>query len=416
MAAHPDQFWLSGRPLRQVASLGQVSAGTFYVDDAHHRAYLGSNPARHQVRASTIGQALTVDAAGTVVRGIGIRRYAPSVPQLGAVTLQRPSITVDNVEISDMATTGVFVGSDNVTLRDVTVKRSGLLGIGANEAYEIRLIGVNSSGNNVEQFNTAPVSGGVKITRSRGILIQDSEFDRNTGPGIWLDESTYDSRIVGNRVSGNTGHGLSLEISAKSLVAGNLFLRNGGDGIKVNNTSGVQVWNNTLVGTGRSLDLVQDKRVPTSSYARDSRRPFPDPTMTWRLGPVTASNNVLQNTSADCLLCTEDYTHKPSARALGIHANGNIYNRPNVRPSWSVVWSRGSGDPSVYDTLSQFHAATGQEANGRLYDGLSVVNSNGVLAATVLARKASIARPLPSDVAAAVGQPSGSRQLGSWTN
>ena len=35
MAAHPEQLWVDGEALRQVATRDEVTAGTLYVDDPH---------------------------------------------------------------------------------------------------------------------------------------------------------------------------------------------------------------------------------------------------------------------------------------------------------------------------------------------------------------------------------------------
>jgi hypothetical protein len=63
------------------------------------------------------------------------------------------------VTVADNATTGVFVGAARATLRDVTLARNGLLGIGANLADDLRLENVLALENNAEHFNQAPVSG-----------------------------------------------------------------------------------------------------------------------------------------------------------------------------------------------------------------------------------------------------------------
>ena len=63
--------------------------------------------------------------------------------------------------------------------------------------------------------------------------------------------------MVGNRAAG-----VFLEISARGTVANNLITDNGGDGIKINNTSTVTIYNNTVVRNGRALNLVQDTRRP----------------------------------------------------------------------------------------------------------------------------------------------------------
>ncbi len=83
MAAHPDQVWIGGVAQRQVSSLSKLERGTFFVDDRANRLYLGSDPRGRKVRASTLAKALAIRAAGTTVRGIGVRRYAPVGPAHG---------------------------------------------------------------------------------------------------------------------------------------------------------------------------------------------------------------------------------------------------------------------------------------------------------------------------------------------
>ncbi len=155
--------------------------------------------------------------------------------------------------------------------------------------------------NNTEHFNMAPSAGGMKVTRTRGVTITNSDFLSNEGTGLWFDMSCYDMTLVGNKFAGNGRHGLFLEISSLATVVGNIMSGNAGNGLEIDNTSTVQVWNNTLVDNGgNSLYIVQDPRSGTNpnDYGHDPRRPFPDPTMTWLVGPVTLANNVVAASGA----------------------------------------------------------------------------------------------------------------------
>ncbi|MGZ4753634.1 MAG: right-handed parallel beta-helix repeat-containing protein [Acidimicrobiia bacterium] len=415
MAAHPDQIWINGVAQRQVGSLAEVVPGTFFHDEAANQLWLGSDPAGAEVRASDLIRALMIRSDASVVRGLGIRRYAPSVPDMGAVTVERPKVVVENVAITDSATTGLYVASaSDVTLRNLYVARSGMLGFGGSYADNLTIDRVLSENNNSEHFNSAPVSGGAKVTRSRGVVVRDSIFRSNFGPGLWMDESVYDMKIFGNEMRDNSGHGTSLEISAKAVFANNIVTNNSGFGIKINNTSDVSVWNNTFVGNDRSINLVQDTRRPTSATTAgvDKRQPFPDPTMTWLNGPAVIVNNVIANQkSGTCMLCVEDYSKQRTAEQIGVTAKGNVYNRPTATsPSWLVVWSRAAANPATFTTLAAFQAATGQEAGGQQLDGASVVDAAGNLVANL----ASTAVPLPSAIGGLTGYPTGATQLGAW--
>jgi parallel beta-helix repeat protein len=421
MAAHPDQVFVDGAPLEQVKSKSLVKAGTFFLDQATSKLYIGTNPTGKTVEASTIIKAMTVKGANSVVRGIGVRRFSPSVFHMGSITVEQPGATFENVAILDAATTGISILREKVTLNQVTISGSGMLGIHARFADNLKLTKVLSTKNNDERFNIAPVSGGAKLGATRGVLLSDSDFSGNYGHGFWEDVSVYDSVIRRSKFNDNTGTGLVLELSAKVIVGDNELARNKQFGIKVNNTSDVKIWNNTFVGNSRPVNLVQDTRRNTNKNdpAADPRIPFPDPAMPWTLGPVTVRNNVIANPSsaANCLLCVEDYSFQVSAEQMKITANSNVYARASAsEPKWIAVWSRANvnSNPHVFTSLSALQSTTGQEKKGKEYVGTAITDAKLNLVSSVKSQEATIAEPLPADIASAIGRPAGSAVLGRW--
>src|SRR3954447_6477639 len=181
MAAWPDQVWVDGSPLAQVADAASVREGTFAVDYASHRLIIGTDPAGHRVRASTLAKAMSVRGSDTRMQGFGIRRYAPSVPHTGAVTLERPRISVRDVTITQTATSGLNATADDITLVRVRATGNGLIGIKATSAYGLRIVRSRSIGNNTEHFNQAPVSGGIKVTKSRNVRLMNNVIRDNNG-------------------------------------------------------------------------------------------------------------------------------------------------------------------------------------------------------------------------------------------
>ena len=331
--------------------------------------------------ASNLPQAMNVRASGVVVRGIGFRRFAPSVWHTGAITVEKPNATFENVHISEMATTGISIQSSGARLRQVTISYSGMLGIHGRFADDLVLDRVLARRNNIESFNIAPVSGGAKLGASRGVKVIDSNFSDNYGPGFWEDLSVYNTVVRGSNFNRNSGDGLFLELSAKAVVGDSVFMHNKLDGIKVNNTSNVKIWNNTFVGNNRSVWLAQDARRNTnrSDQAVDPRIPWPDPEMPWQLDDVTLSNNVVGLPDGSrCVLCAEDFSNKESAESMRIKLNGNVYNRTSSSaPTLLTVWSRGSTSPATFTTLAGFKSGTGQESRGREYTGSAVVSASG---------------------------------------
>lgn len=417
LAAHPDQVWIDGTAQRQVSSRGALRSGTFYVDYNTDRLYLGSNPAGKTVRSSDLVRGLAIRAANSSVEGIDVRRFAPSVPDMGAVTVECSGVSLQDMKITDNATTGLHVGGTDVELIGLDLERNGMLGV--NTVYADRLLvrGMTSRGNNTEHFNSSPVSGGLKITRTRGAQVQDSLFDSNNGPGLWLDESVYDAEITRSKITNNAGHGVSLEISARVSMVDNILVGNGGHGIKVNNTSSVRLWNNTIVGPGRPVNIVQDTRraADPSSPGHDKRRPIPDPTMSWINRDISVGNNILSSAGAsgNCLFCVEDYSRTDSAEQMRVSSNGNLYHRPTAgSPRWSVVWSNGQQSPSVYTDLNVFASSESQERASYELIGGTVLTADHQVSTRVDDRESRVAQPLPVVLAQMAGVPTGTKRLG----
>ena len=421
MAAHPDQVFVDGKPLKQVKSKKLVKKGTFYLDKKTSKLYIGTNPKGKTVEASTRVKALKVQASKSVVRGIGVRRFSPSIFHMGAVTVERPGVKLENVTVIDSATIGISVLREKVTLNRVTVQRAGLLGIHGRFADGIVLKRVLATKNNSERFNIAPTAGGAKLSHTRGVTVSESRFSENYGHGFWEDQSVYDSILRQSDFSRNSGSGLFLEISAKAVVGDNTFADNKAFGIKVNNTSDVKIWNNTFVGNSRPLNLVQDPRRNTdrNDPAVDSRQAWPDRTMPWTLGPVQVRNNVIADpaSAATCLLCVEDYSWSKSAEQMKITADSNVYGGKKAKKArWAVVWSRANvnRDPHVFMTLKAFTKKTKQEKKGIDRIGKAVVDKNLDLVKAVDAKSDTVAKPLPAEVAKAIGRPAGATELGRW--
>lgn len=411
MAAHPEQVWIDGIAQKEVAAEKNVTAGTFYVDDAGKRLVLGTDPAGKAVRSSTLQTALAVKSIGSVVRGIGVRNYGNSVYQMGAITAQNDGITFENLVVQNNATIGMYVWGTGVTFANITSTGNGMQGGGANAAYGFTLKNSVFSGNNVERFKRMPASGGFKISRSRDVNFSNNDFQNNTTVGLWLDESVYNAKVVGNRSTGNGATGIILEISDTISVANNIIAGNGRYGLWIGDTGNVQVWNNTITGnTMAALQLTQDTRRQTNlkQAGHDKKRPLPDMTVPWILKNVTVSNNVISGGGGGCLVCVEDQSKEFTAEQMKLTLNGNLYQRASTSsPSLTVRWGQGAAAAKSFKTLADFTKATGQDKRSKLIDGTAVTTGTYLLTPAALTQSAAISVPVPAAVAALFGQQAG---------
>ena len=417
MAAHPDQLFVKGTSQRQVANASKVVPGTFAYDEGAKTLITGTDPTGGDTRASSLQKAFTIGGSGDVLRGFGIRRYADSVPDMGVLTAGKGSTTLENLAVTDSATQGIFIGGANNVLRNVTVARSGLTGVHADYADNLTVQNLLSAGNTAERFNTSPVSGGMKITRTRGVSVTGSAFVGNYGQGLWTDMAVYDMTFANNDYLRNLSNGLVIEISQKALVSNSRSIGNGGAGVKVDSSADVQVWNSTFADNNRDVNVTQSTRRGTnkSDYGHDPRRPFPDPSMTWISSGFQLRNSVLSGSTGNCLLCMEDYSHAFSAAGLNTVAANNVFQRPTTsNPGWIAIWSRGAGNPAIYSSLQAFQAGSGQGGSSTEIVGPSLVTAAGGLTSTAVAQTGAVATAPPAQVTSLAGKPAGVPHLGDW--
>lgn len=416
MAAHPDQVWIDGTPLTQVGSRSAVTAGKFFVDEAAKQLVIGSDPSSRKVEASTLSKALTIRATDSTIRGIGVRRYATSVPEMGTVTADQPRITLSDVTIVDNATTGFYTWATSVKLQRVTVARNGLLGMGASTADNLVVDEMLSVGNNSQGFNRAPVSGALKVTRSRNVDVTNGSFINNAGQGPWFDESVYDVTFTDNDVWGGGGYGLVVELSEKAVIANNLVGGNAKAGVLIANSGNVSIWNNTIVKNATApISITQDDRraADTSLTGHDPRRPNPDPTVPWTVRNLVVANNVISAPSGDCLVCVRDWSREFTGTTMVSRADGNAYHRTSpTATAATVIWSNGAAGTAKYASFAEYVQATGRDKTSTLVDGSSILGGDQRLLperATSLARNAA---PIPTNVTAVSSLPASAPGVG----
>ena len=361
MASHPDQVWIGNTALKQVAAGSPVAAGQFAVDYNAKTITVGSDPNADTTRASDLPLALTVRSAHSVIRGIGVRGYGTPIPNLGTVRMIGVGDLMENVVVTSTASTGIAAIGTGQTYRHISLLDNGMLGMVGNYADGLTIDSALAQGNNAEHFNGAPVAGGIKITRTRGVSVTNSVSRDNLATGLWFDESCYDVTAANNDLIDNGSHGMSLEISATAKILNNMVTGNANDGLKINDSADVQIWNNTIGGNGRGIELVQDLRrgARLSDPGHDPRQKLPDPTETWLVGDVTIANNIIAE-GRDYSVYARDYSGDRAAGDMKLTFEGNAWETPGNGQPAQIVWGGpGNSSPRVFTTVTGLTAATG---------------------------------------------------------
>ena len=403
MAAWPDMVFLDGTQLRQVATPADVVAGTFAVDYAQHTLTTGSDPTGHQLRASNRASALVVSATNVTLRGVGVRRYADSLPTGGALYFARNGDAVENVVLSDLATQGISMYKSDAVVNHVTITRAGMLGIMGYHADGSVVENSVITESNSEHFNKAPSSAGIKLDMSLNTTIRNNTISGGYDThAIWTDGSTIGFTIVGNDMSGNGNSPVvQIEESARGIVADNK-VSDGTQGVYVFDTSDVQIYNNTFSHNSiGSVFVSQDER-------RAVNNGLANPICTWVVQNITVADNEFQYNGPSYgfqFYALDKSTNRP-ASSMGITIDGNLFHFRSSNTDSMVLWGGTGGKGTHYDTPSALNSALGTGWNNQQ------VATGALQAATVSGSQ--YARPLPSDVAAAVGKPAGTKAVGAF--
>ena len=434
-AAWPERVWVDGVELTQVADRSSVTAGTFCVEGTYDaerklmtssRYVIGDDPTGREVRIADLATCLSSTGTGFILRGVGIRRYAGSVPHRGILKLRHSGARLENVTVESASTLAITLfEAHNAALRGVTIRHAGLLGLEGAESDDITIDGCLIEDCNAQGFNYSPEAGGVKLTHMRRPTIVRCGIHDIRGTGVWVDESVANCRIHSNDVHWCDDHGILVELSGGAQLVNNFVSAAGADCLRVFNVSGeVQVWNNTLTRPARisqhgaCLSIVGDDRAPlaSGSLGLDPRFGFPHPDGVDALTrDVVFRNNLLGPTpeNSNGFLFNQDFKEsgRRSSVAFGLAGSHNQHvRRPANKPDWPWVLSRsGTQDPEIVFDLETL-AARGVGEGSSVTVGDYAADVNGLITEQTRDTRPNGA-PLPADVAAVLGSAVGASNI-----
>lgn len=426
MAGSPQMVYRNTVGLKEVGSLAQLTAGTFYYNTATNQLYVGDNPAGQTIEISAQRKALDITASNVNVKGIGFRRYGSienpvkvgDSYNFGMVQVSATNgVLIENNVFTQSASRGLFVGSStNVTVRGSTFTQNGMNGADISKTTGVIFEQNTVTQNNTENFSTTPgkyaVVAGVKITGATG-AVRDNIFDSNGGTGWWCDLYCTDMTVVRNIASNNTGHGMYYEVSSNAIIASNLIYNNGRNGIQVKGTN-VKIWNNTLAKNRQDIAVYEDDR---NSVAADNTR------------SIVIKNNILSATNGKepnevgeppRILDVDGIDHPESVapQLMVTELDYNAYYRqPTSSPTKPYFLGWSSRDTTgLASTFAELRTVSGRESHGMNVEGATnpffVDEAKGNYALKAGATAVGAGDTLPTDIAQAIGVPAAKANMG----
>lgn len=366
-AGDPQMVFVDGVPQREVTTLAQATAGSFFYDWANKSIHLGTNPAGRTVEFASRPTFLVMGGTATLdvkILGLGFRRYATneySNQTGGAVVIYGQRTLVENCVFKEMAGQALYVGARGGVVRHSALVKNGFNGLGSNGSsksgttpdgllFEKNVI----SGNNTERFGTncnlSCAQAGVKLGHMNGFTARDNVVEHNYGWGIWCDLGCSNGVIVRNLVHDNDRGGILYEVSDTGIIASNLVYKNtNGVGIRVC-AANTKIYNNTVVDNGGygNVWIYDDPRTIERSGVGEVG---PDTVNVSFANNVVAGTNTIFNAQG-----TDTTSTNTTPDQFFTVLNDNAYHRRGGANQVLAKWVTPSGVTS-YTSLATYRAA-----------------------------------------------------------
>ncbi|RRD29409.1 DUF1565 domain-containing protein [Actinomyces bowdenii] len=313
MAAHPEQVFVDGKPLTQVASRAEVTASTFYVDDpdpvtlkeaGNNRAgynvkphtgtsyVIGVDPAQHEVEVVQHHRALSATADNVTLSGLVVEKYSavqrwdyddPEIGTLsggGMVVASGGNLRIEGSTFRYSSSAGAVqvIDATDAVVTGNRFEENGSNGFGINNSTGVTVERNLWRSNNTADHITTGCGAyctlaDTKITHADGVRFafntvdySDAGYDISEpavyadqrGAGVWFDEGVINSEIVGNYFV-NTPVAMFNEVSSNNLIASNI-VEGAGVGIHVSGSDKTRIWNNTISHALTSVMIQEDSR------------------------------------------------------------------------------------------------------------------------------------------------------------
>ena len=303
MAAYPEQVFVDGQELTQVADRSEVGPGTFWVNDPdpvtlvnpqnNRQGYHVKPHTGHTVEVVQRHRSLTLGGEGSVFNGFTVEKYSPlqqwdyKDPEIGTLTggvmffvgAKNVSVTNNTFQYSAMGTALGLTNADGSTVSGNTITHNGGVGFGINRSSDISVEHNTWSMNNqagfiVDNCGAFCTIGDTKITHVDGVRYAFNTHDyseagyNHNDPnvdsprrliGVWFDEGVINSEIVGNHFINVGKSAIFDEVSSGNIIASNI-VENSFEGIVLSGTDSDKIFNNTIVDTLSPMVIREDTR------------------------------------------------------------------------------------------------------------------------------------------------------------
>lgn len=409
LAAWPDMLFVDGVRQTLVDPSATPTTGQWCHDYSTNIIKLGTNPLGKEIRVAVRERFAIVKQPDTTFRGIGMRRYATGLSQIGTIfgSTTGPRALVENCWFIDCGQQSVSLSGSGSILRSSSIVRPGCTGFHSANTTSITVDRSWVDQSNYRRFKNEPAAAAIKLTEQRDCLIKDSVFTKGFSYAVWFDTDTIGINVIGCKVDDFPGKGIHIEAGHNCIVAGN-HVSGCGFGIIGMISSDWRAWNNAVDNTTQfDVGVWQDERRNTN--------PATMAECPWIVSGAEMANNIFTFKTGTSGHLYQTYaldraTNIPAASMVDLLA-GNLFSATTASPleSTRMVGWGGSDNTTVvnYKTPAAFQSGVAKAAT---WANSLTPYPNPTDAQIRAYDTAAVA--LPANVAAALGLTAGTKIVG----
>jgi hypothetical protein len=234
-----EMIIVNGTPLKQVLSLKDLAAGSFYIDSERALAFLrppdGARMPEAVVEAAVRPSLFEVRGrTNLALRGITFVNANSCVPYSAVNLINSKNLLVEGSSFLWNNWAGLRIAdSSRVTVRKVYAAHNGGVGIYGYRLKDVLYEDVETAHNNWRGAAGDFVGwdpSGAKLLRVHNAVLRRFKTTDNLARGLWLDTDNANIRIEDSVVARNLGDGMFLEASQGPLTVNGSYFCFNGDG------------------------------------------------------------------------------------------------------------------------------------------------------------------------------------------
>jgi hypothetical protein len=358
-AAWPEQVWVGGKPLKQMPPGTQMQPGQFWYDIDNRVMFISKDPEEGVTIANK-----SLFLSGNMnnqtgvhpelnLCGVSIEEWAVESKAIGAVRVYGHSSRIVDCLFRGCSASGLFVQQGaGIEIDHCEFRECGQLGLHGYHLKDLHLSYSVVADNNLKDFWTQQVAGGVKVdTESDNFLVDHCYIVRNNGHGVWSDLGSEGVRYLYNVAKNNKASGLYVELGYNAK-----FLSNWLEGNPVG----------TLCSGTGDVEIAYNTYVNNTYHNRVQREPRPDePGQVYthpQVGYNSHSNLYVQTIpDANCaMLSYQSYGRSVTYSEADWHSDRNMVSRVPGTGRAAVLTTNTNNMVGI-PTISDVFVLTGEE-------------------------------------------------------